>query len=181
MKPLLSDDLITLRPPEPGDLDSMYLWENDTRLWNVGTTSAPFSRAILESYIAGYSADIYAERQLRLVIIDNDSGAQAGCVDLFDFDPVNLRAGVGIIVDPRFRRRGFARHALALLERYCAVRLGMHQLWAAVPADNTPSRAAFAAAGYSVSGRLRSWVRSGASYTDAYIYQLMPLLADRQL
>ena len=35
---------IRLRAIEPEDLDLLYLIENDTRLWNVGTTNVPYSR-----------------------------------------------------------------------------------------------------------------------------------------
>ena len=33
-----------LRALEPDDLDTMYRWENDTNIWRVSGTTAPFSR-----------------------------------------------------------------------------------------------------------------------------------------
>ena len=41
---LLSNDTIALRPLEPTDLDTLYQWENDTALWVVSDTVAPYSR-----------------------------------------------------------------------------------------------------------------------------------------
>lgn len=171
MKPLLSDELVHLRALEPEDADLLYLWENDTRLWNVGCATAPFSRRQLDEYIANYDADIFSARQLRLVVVENSTGCAVGTADLYDFDPVNMRAGVGILISEAKRGNGYGECAIALLERYGFMRLGLHQLWAVVPESNTPCRTMFESAGYRITGRLRSWVRTGRSYEDAYLYQ----------
>ena len=47
MSQLLSNDTITLRALEPTDLDMLYQWENDTALWVVSDTIAPYSRKAL--------------------------------------------------------------------------------------------------------------------------------------
>ncbi len=181
MDALLSNDSIVLRALEPGDLDSLYLWENDTRLWNVGCATAPFSRRQLEEYIACYDADVFAARQLRLVIEEKKTGRAVGTADLYDFDPVNLRAGIGILVDGSVRRMSYGYMAVALLERYCFMRLGMHQLWAVVPAGNEPCRRMFESLGYGICGRLRSWLRVGSRYEDAYVYQRLNIGENRDI
>ena len=48
----LSDEEIRLRALEPEDLEVLYRWENDSTLWEVGNTLAPFSRYALKRYIA---------------------------------------------------------------------------------------------------------------------------------
>lgn len=170
-QPLFTDGTVTLRAVEPDDIDALLAWENDSREWASATTAAPFSRHNIEEYVLSYDADIFASRQLRLMIDTNAGDRAVGAVDLFDFDPVSRRAGIGIVIDRRFRRRGYAVAALAVLARYCRVRLGMHQLWAIVQAGNAPSRAMLAAAGYTTSGRLRSWIRNDKTYDDAYVCQ----------
>ena len=40
-----------LRALEPGDIELMYAWENDTEIWGVSGTLAPFSRHTLERFI----------------------------------------------------------------------------------------------------------------------------------
>lgn len=165
------DDKITLRALEPTDLDVMYRWENDAELWRYGSTVAPFSRKLLWEYISGYDADIYAARQLRLMIVENESGEAVGALDLTDYDPVNQRAAVGIFIDKNKQRLGYASRAIGLLSAYCAERVGMHQLWAVVPDDNAPSRALFSACGFKITGHLQSWLKTRTSYMDAYIYQ----------
>ena len=62
------DNTVSLRAMEPEDLDVLYRIENDTKLWNVGCTNVPYSRFTLHNYIADCKNDIYADRQLRLII-----------------------------------------------------------------------------------------------------------------
>lgn len=150
-----------LRALEPRDLDAMYEWENDTEAWRASGTAAPFSRHVLSRLIDEQRFDIYATRQLRLVIepvapVGRDEAV--GAVDLFEFDPQNLRAGVGIIVAPPCRRRGFAADALAAAERYARETLHLHQLWCSVAADNAASARLFEKAGYLHCGRRRDWL-----------------------
>lgn len=164
---MIQDSKITLRAPEPSDVDSLYIWEND----RPEAISAPLSHHNVWTYVDNYRADIYADRELRLVIVERSSGEAAGHIDLYEFNPSDRRAGVAVYIAPAYRRRGYARAALALLEGYCRASLGMHQLWAHVAVDNCPSRALFAAAGFSPAGRLRSWLRTPEGYTDVLIFQ----------
>ena len=59
---------IRLRAIEPEDLDLLYRIENDRELWNVGTTNVPYSRYTLHDYLATSCDDIYADKQVRMVI-----------------------------------------------------------------------------------------------------------------
>lgn len=169
--PLLHDDTIILRALEPEDLDTLFSCENDTGIWDVGTTIAPFSRRQLADYIATYDNDIFRARQLRLMIDMRAGSATVGILDIFDFDPANARAGIGILIFPGFARHGYASRAINLAAAYCSRILGIHQLYAHIPADNRPSLALFRKCGFSTSGRLRSWLRRGQSFTDVIIVQ----------
>lgn len=165
-----------LRALEPEDLDEMYRWENDTLLWRVSGTTAPFSRHTLMRLIDEQRFDIYATRQQRLVVEATDNADDTrpqtvGAVDLFEFDPQNLRAGVGIVIAPELRHRGYGLDALRTLERYCRETLHLHQLWCEVGADNTASLRLFAAAGYEACGRRRDWVLTPDGWRDAILFQ----------
>lgn len=167
----LKGKIITLRALEPEDLDKLYLWENDTTLWPHGSTRAPLTRHQLWQYIDSYDGDILSARQLRLMIVDNDSGEAIGTVDLFDFDPHNCHAKTGIFVDSNHRRKGVATEALTLLSEYVRECIGLHQLVAMVRADNNPSIDLFKRAGFKSSGCLRSWIKIGQRYNDVLIFQ----------
>lgn len=163
--------MISLRAPEQADVDSIFLWENDPGFNESLPQNAPLSRYQVWEYVQNYQADPFATRELRMIIYDEDVKAAVGHIDMFDFDPVNRRAGIGIYIDKDRRREGYARSALEMFESYVTRTLGMHQLWAYVALDNEASRHLFTGAGYKAAGRLRSWLRRGTQYTDALFFQ----------
>ena len=166
----IEGNLCRLRALEPEDLDAMYGWENDTDSWRVSGTVAPFSRHVLSRLIDEQQFDIYATRQMRLVI-ETPDGSAVGAVDMFEFDPQNLRAGVGIIVAPPYRKQGFALDALQTLERYVRDVLRMHQLWCSVGADNEASLTLFKKAGYAECGRRKEWILTPNGAIDEVLMQ----------
>ncbi|WP_201987449.1 GNAT family N-acetyltransferase, partial [Hymenobacter rubidus] len=119
-----------LRALEPDDLDFLFALENDADIWGVSDTLVPVSRHALRTYLEHASADFYVVRQLRLVITTEFGGPAVGVVDLFDYDPLHQRAGVGITVLARERRRGYARQALELLKTHAREVLRLHQVYA---------------------------------------------------
>ena len=162
-----------LRALEPQDIDVMYGWENDTDLWRVSGTMAPFSRHSLMRFIEEQQYDIYASRQQRLVIeVDVDGEAMAvGAIDLFDFDPQNLRAGVGIVISAEYRQAGYAKDALRTLATYVKDVLHMHQLWCSIGADNDASIRLFRGAGFVECGRRREWILTADGAIDEILMQ----------
>src|SRR4051812_47675944 len=117
---MIKGNNISLRALEPDDIDHLYKWENDSSVWHVSNTLTPYSRHVLEQYILNAHQDIFTAKQLRLVICLNDNTSKPiGCIDLFDFDPQHLRAGIGILIsDQTERGKGFANEALSLLIDY---------------------------------------------------------------
>ena len=161
--------ICSLRALEPEDLEIMYGWENDTQVWRVSGTIAPFSRHVLSRLIEEQQFDIYATRQMRLVIEHN--GQAVGAVDIFEFDPHNRRAGVGIIVDSKHRAQGLGFDALMALEQYARQILHLHQLWCSVTADNEASLRLFAKAEYTECGRRREWILTPEGALDEILMQ----------
>lgn len=169
--PLLENDLMRLRALEPSDIPLLYAWENDTTQWEEGAAVAPFSVKLLSDYIDSYRADIYVDGQLRLMIELKDGRRPAGLVDLYEFDPVNRRAGVAVMVDAALRGKGYATSAISLLADYCRRRIEMHQLWAVVARGNAASLALFERCGFAACGSLRSWLRRDGRWADALMLQ----------
>ena len=162
---------ISLRAIEPDDTDTLYIWENDPSLWPYGTTRAPMSRHQIWQYVDSYDGDIFAAHQLRLMIVDKETSAAVGTVDLYEYDPRDGHAMVGIFIDSRFRRRGYASSALKLIEDYARRTVGMHQLAAMVAVDNQASVALFTKAGFKSRACLRSWIKKGRHYCDVLVFQ----------
>lgn len=146
---------IHLRALEPEDLDLLYAWENDPEIWHLGNTLTPFSRFMLEQYLLNAQNDIFANKQLRLMIDLNQAGDQnptIGSIDLFDFDPFNRRAGVGILIMAAHRGNGYASEALAVMKNYAFTLLDLHQLYCNIDSQNEISIALFKKHGFEKCG-----------------------------
>lgn len=100
----------------------------------MSNTTGPYSRFQLKQYIEQTQNDLFADRQLRLMI-ENGNRQVVGMVDVCSFDPLHNRAEVGIMVDKSCRRQGIGRNALALLEEHCFRYLGIHQLFAYIAVE----------------------------------------------
>ena len=163
---------VRLRAVEPGDAERMYRWENDRTIWSVSGTMAPFSRESIERFIQEQQFDIFQTRQQRLIIETLDQGIAIGAVDLFEFDPIDHRAGVGILIyETEQRGKGYARDAIQTLCDYCREVLQMHQLWCTTTSDNAPSLALFKGAGFEQTGIRRDWRLVGSEYMDEILLQ----------
>lgn len=167
----LEGRITRLRALEPDDIDRMYAWENDPEIWGVSGTLAPFSRHILERFIDEQRFDIFQTRQQRLVI-ETREGIPVGTLDLFELDPVNLRAGIGILIhDDAQRGKGYASDAVAIVCAYARDVLHLHQLWCNVGADNAASLALFRKAGFAEAGVRKEWLRRMDGYIDEVLMQ----------
>ncbi len=167
----LQGQKIILRAVEPSDVKSLYEWENDTVIWGVSGTTTPFSHHTLALFIEAQRQDIFASRQMRLMICCARSQEAVGAVDLFEFDPQNHRVGVGIMIAPAHRKQGFATDALATIERYVTEHLQVHQIWCNVEEENTPSLALFSHLGYTQIGVKRDWNYSPEGYRNEIMMQ----------
>ncbi len=161
----LKTDQTYLRALEPTDLDFLYSLENDTTVWHVGNTLTPYSKFVLEQYLENAALDIYTVKQLRLVICNSDS-QPIGAIDLYDFDPLHRRAGIGIVITAEHRGNGHASDALNLLLDYCFKTLQLHQVYCSVTATNLPSIHLFTKAGFAKVGVRKAWFLTPDGWED---------------
>lgn len=173
MGQLMKNDSIELRPLEPTDLDTLYNWENDSALWVVSDTVAPYSRAALWQYLENYTGDIFAQRQLRLMITLAGDGTPVGTIDFLNFDPLNNRAELGLFIAAEHRGQGLGRQALELLTAYAREHLGLRQLYVFIALDNTVCLKMFEDYGYRRVGVIQSWVKRGSTYRDVALLQMV--------
>lgn len=162
---------IALRALEPGDLDFLYELENNPLVWEISGTTAPYSRHLLQRYLDNAHRDIYEVKQLRLAIV-GPGEAVLGFIDLFDFDPKNGRAGLGIVIlDENNRGRGLGSEAVGLVCDYAFATLQLHQLYAHVLENNVASIRMFQKLGFEATGIRKDWIRSGNGYIDELLFQ----------
>ena len=104
---------------------------------------------------------------------DKESNTTIGTIDLFDFDPHNQRAGIGILIQEKYRQKGFAAEALDLLLRYCFETLNLHQLYCNIAKFNTASINLFQQAGFEIKGEKKEWLLIDQKWVDEYFLQLI--------
>ena len=167
---------IYLRALEPEDLDFVYAIENNESVWEVSNTQTPYSRFLIKQYLENAHQDIYEAKQLRLAICLNDSQKAIGLIDLFDFDPKNSRAGVGLVIaDLASRNKGIGSEALELVINYSFQQLQLHQLYANIGSDNEISLQLFTKFGFQKIGIKKDWIKVNNHYKDELLFQLIHL------
>lgn len=169
----LSGTNIDLRALEPEDLDFIYYIENNETFWELSTTQTPYSKFLIRQYLENAHRDIYEVKQLRLAICGKDE-ALLGLIDLFDFDPVHRRAGIGILIaEKEDRGKGYGKEALKLLIAYAFTHLNLHQLYANISAENINSQHLFEACGFEKIGVKKDWTFVSGTYKDELLYQII--------
>ncbi len=163
---------INLRLLEPSDLAFLEMVENDISLWELSNTVAPFSIEVLKEYISNAQQDIFEAQQLRLVITTKENNA-LGFIDLFDFEPLHHRVGVGILIYKKENRgKGYAKESLNLVCKYAFEKLEAHQIFANITDDNQASIAMFKNAGFEKTGTKIDWIKTKNGFKNESIFQL---------
>ncbi|MFN3753536.1 GNAT family N-acetyltransferase [Flavobacterium sp.] len=170
----LQGNTIYLRALEPEDLEFIYHIENDESIWEVSNTQTPYSKFLIRQYLQNAHQDIYEAKQLRLAICKNETSEAIGLIDLFDFDPKNQRAGVGIIIQNEIdRNSGFGKEALGLIIDYAFQQLQLHQLFANIGVENKVSLALFTTFGFEKIGIKKDWNFNNNHFHDEALFQLI--------
>lgn len=170
----LKGTTIYLRALEPEDLEFLYILENDESIWEVSNTHTPYSKFLIKQYLQNAHQDIYEAKQLRLAICKNDENNALGLIDLFDFDPKNRRAGIGIVIQEKENRnQGLGSEALSLLIQYAAQNLDLHQLYANINPLNPSSLQLFTNFGFEQIGIKKDWNLIKGQFHSEALYQLI--------
>ena len=159
-----------LRALEPDDLDILYDTENDKSLWKYSNTSSPFSKHSLKKFIENSHLDIIEHKQVRLVLSDKNN-LPFGFIDVFKYDMINKRAGVGIIIFEKYRSRGLGSISLDLIENYVKKYIPIHQLYANISSENIESIKLFEKHNYLKVGNKKDWIYYNNKYFDELLYQ----------
>ena len=158
---------------EPADVDLLMTWENASEDWWMGATLSPISRAAMTAFVEGRQ-DLFEARQIRWMVDarHGDAWRTVGAVDLYDFDPRQLRAGVAIHVDAGHRRQGHAQGALQRMLAYAGNHLHLRQVYAEIPAGHAGSLDLFRKAGFGHESVRTSWIRTSKGlWTDVHTLQ----------
>ena len=159
---------VTLRMPKLLDLDQLLLWENNLDNSLFSDNPIFYTNQQIEQFLTS-DQDIFLDGQIRFMI--DSSGFPVGCVDLFEYDMVNSRAGVGIFIDEKFRKMGIASKALSSLKTICTKDYFISNLYANILHTNQPSIQLFKRAGFTKNGVKENWIRTENSMLDVWFFQ----------
>ena len=169
--PVLIGKLLKLRALEPQDVEVLYHWENDPEVWEVSHTQTPFSKYLLKTFIKVAAQDIYTNKQLRMMIDELQTGKTIGTVDLFDFDPMHDRVGVGILINKDFREKGYASEAISLVKTYVFEVLLLHQIYCNILEENEKSILLFMKEDFELIGNKKEWIKTHDGFKNELIFQ----------
>jgi Acetyltransferases, including N-acetylases of ribosomal proteins len=167
----INNNTILLRAAEPDDAPCIYQWENDMTIWRVSETHTPYSHFQIEQFLL--SNDLFSNRQLRLMIDLDKTKKSIGCIDIYDYDPINERAGIGILIDNRFRNQGYAEQSLELLLTYLFGTLLLKQAYCVIDEENLNCQHVFTKAGFIACGRRKQWLKTKNGFIDEIEFQLI--------
>ena len=159
---------VTLRRPKLLDLDQLLFWENNLDNSLFSENPIFYTTEQIEEFLNS-DQDIFLDRQIRFMI--DSSGSPVDFVDLFEYDIVNSRAGLGIFIDEKFRNMGIASEALSLLKSICIKDYFISNLYANILHTNKASIQLFERAGFTKNGVKENWIRTENSMLDVWFFQ----------
>jgi diamine N-acetyltransferase len=171
---MLEKGNIRLRAVEPTDLEILYLWENNLSVWEVSQTISPFSKYTLKEYCEYAKNDIQTAKQLRLMIDYSEKGKiiTVGAVDLFDYDVIHRRAGIGILIgNESYKEKGIAFKAIEIFILYAFSVLNLHQIHCYISENNKASLALFKKLDFSICGKINDWILQSNKWKNVYFLQ----------
>ena len=131
-----------------------------------------YSRFVRRNYWAASTNDIFAGRQIRVMVARNSDKAVGGAVDLTGFEPLHDRAEIGMVVAEAHRNEGIGQQSLRMLCEYDFRFLHLPQVYAYVPVDNQICLQMFRACGFTNHILLKQWMRgSSEGYNDVILIQ----------
>ncbi|MCI1646986.1 MAG: GNAT family N-acetyltransferase [Bacteroides sp.] len=169
--PYFLNDRIRLRAMEPEDLDVIYEIENEPKGWDISNFTVPYSRYAIKQYMENSQCDMFADKQLRMMIVRRADDVVIGIIDISDFIPMHSRGEVGIVIRREFRGEGYAKDALMLLCDYAFDFLYLKQLTAHIAVDNETSLHLFTSCGFKRCGLLKSWWFLEGGFKDVVLLQ----------
>ena len=136
---MLKGKRVVLRSLERRDLDFICHIENNKKNWIFGSEEKHFTKKELESYIGNAKMNIEVAKQYRFVIDINTT--PIGFIDLYNY--TNQSVSTGIIIEEKYRRKGYAKEAMQILEDYVFSTLNIGCITCVVNKNNYASKTFF--------------------------------------
>ena len=104
-----------------------------------------------------------------MVITDEEQSY--GFIDLYDYDFINRRVGVGIIIFKKYRSKGIGLSSLQLTENYLLEHVPIHQVYANISSTNKESISLFEKSNFVNVGLKKDWIFYNNKFNDELLFQ----------
>ncbi len=163
---------IRLRLLEPGDLERIHRWHNDSRLFiHLGSAFRRVSRAAVGRWLEERRSAW--PHELNLAVCIARTGRHVGNIYLRDIDWADGRAELHLFIGAaRDRSRGMGTAATRILCHHAFETLGLRRLFLLVMARNTAAIRVYDRCGFRVEGRLKQHVVKDGRAEDVLVMGL---------
>jgi RimJ/RimL family protein N-acetyltransferase len=162
---------IRLRPPEPGDVLSLYDVKNDREAArSLGGFSAGYSLEDVREWIARTRS-----REDELIwVIETAEGTCIGHCGFYGIDHRSRTADIGILIGGESNRgKGTGRKVVTSLVNYGFSELNLRRVGLSVLEGNTPARCLYESIGFVREGLLRGAVYKEGRYQDLVLMSIL--------
>ena len=160
---------IKLRDPEDSDIPFLLKIENDLCNNQLFTTKWRFYSENDVKYFVQKKQNLLMNLQYRFMITYEFNSI--GCLDLIDFDLLNSRVELGIFIDEKYRKNGFAFNALEEIKNKIHHDYSINQIYVEILSDNIASINFFKKSGFQKTGCKKKWIRKENDFLDLHLYQ----------
>lgn len=174
-EPMIQSGGVYLRAPERSDIPAFVEWFGDWRTVRTLALRAPMSLASEERWFERMLDDQGKGGYMFVSCLLEDD-RPLGTIGLFDLDPYNGSAGLGISIGrPQDRGRGYGTAALRALLGFAFGQLRLERVWLDVYDMNPSARRVYERVGFVHEGTLRRAVFREGRHLDVI---RMAILAD---
>jgi len=174
-EPIIGHGSVYLRGGERADVPRFVAWMNDYRTSRTLSVVSPISLAYEEGWFERMLADQGKGGYFFVACLVADD-RPIGTIGLFDFDPVNGNAGLGISIGEEANRgKGHGTDMLRALLAFAFASLRLERVWLDVYGFNDRARRVYERVGFVEEGILRHAVYREGGFVDVH---RMAILAD---
>ncbi|WP_053226921.1 GNAT family N-acetyltransferase [Solirubrobacter soli] len=169
---MLTDGVITLRPPRADDAEALYRECQDPEIARWTGIPSPYERHHADAYLTRMVQEEAAGRTRAFLAVDAEDRVLAS-ISVMELDKAPRYGEIGYWVAKDARGKGVASRAVTLLRDWCAGELGLERIELLIDEDNQASRRVAESTGFLETGELRPAPRqeeSGALTHGVYVW-----------
>lgn len=107
------------------------------------------------------------------IIINQYNNNVIGTISLHEVDIFNEKAEIGIIIAPKFQKKGYAKEVLNAVIDFAFNKLRIHRLEAKIMKDNIPSNNLFKELNFKFEAIIHSLIKKNNNFFDVNLYYLI--------